>query len=459
MLTVPWALAPVAWLLACRADPAPRPPVDTARTTSTADSETLTPTGPTGIDTDTDVDSGTPTAPTWLDGRLRVDGDVPWGRLGYHLYASSSHLIAAQPGSFDGFPYDADGGHIRWFDPSLHEISATPAGDDFLDGAGAMGLDMGGSPRGTGLLVWHQAIDTADRHVRWWHPDHARSHPISAPWGSDTLAMSIGDIDGDAVDDAVFAQSNRIDKTFERRLYWRLGPLDNDATPVQLDLPHLTFEPPLTGLVGDLPTLDHDHDGQDEVVVALGPHLYLLDDLPGRSSPVHAEDLPLLLDTPNTRAVALTLPSGEPCVVAGDVLRNQRDGAVLLGCEGGQGQPTWQVDGEDTGDWIGAALAVGDLDNDGLDDLIAGAPSSYYGEHRRGKVYVWLGPLDQPPTPDRTLVIHGQRHGDRFGTAVAVLPSPRGNLLAVSAANSSYAVEQGGSIYLLAWDELAELLP
>jgi len=46
--------------------------------------------------------------------------------------------------------------------------------------------------------------------------------------------------------------------------------------------------------------------------------------------------------------------------------------------------------GSDTGEFFGASLATGDLNNDGLDDLIIGAP--HWGNDN-GRVYVYLGSL------------------------------------------------------------------
>ncbi|XP_076245985.1 integrin alpha-9 [Calliopsis andreniformis] len=47
-----------------------------------------------------------------------------------------------------------------------------------------------------------------------------------------------------------------------------------------------------------------------------------------------------------------------------------------------------KVNGSEIGEFFGASLAVGDLDNDGFDDLLVGAP--YWGEDN-GKVYIYLG--------------------------------------------------------------------
>lgn len=47
-----------------------------------------------------------------------------------------------------------------------------------------------------------------------------------------------------------------------------------------------------------------------------------------------------------------------------------------------------KLHGTDIGEFFGASLAVGDLNNDGLDDLLIGAP--YWGDDN-GKVYAYLG--------------------------------------------------------------------
>jgi hypothetical protein len=68
---------------------------------------------------------------------------------------------------------------------------------------------------------------------------------------------------------------------------------------------------------------------------------------------------------------------------------------------------------------LGAALTVGDLDGDGLPELIVGAPGEGDGT-LPGSVYVFAGPLD-PDTrlEDARVVIVGDEPGARAGAAIA----------------------------------------
>ncbi|XP_076177580.1 integrin alpha-8-like isoform X2 [Ptiloglossa arizonensis] len=70
--------------------------------------------------------------------------------------------------------------------------------------------------------------------------------------------------------------------------------------------------------------------------------------------------------------------------------------------------------GTDTGEFFGASLAVGDLNNDGLDDLLIGAP--YWGQDN-GKVYAYFGTLKgQFGT---VVLLYGAIEGAHFGYALA----------------------------------------
>lgn len=105
-------------------------------------------------------------------------------------------------------------------------------------------------------------------------------------------------------------------------------------------------------------------------------------------------------------------------------------GAVLLYKGTSNGPVEWTVlsEADYAGDYttnghFGAALAVLDLDADGIDDLAIGAPGA---SGNAGAVYTFLGSQTDKPTPHRmltqSLAGYTDESGDRFGEALAAGP-------------------------------------
>ena len=79
----------------------------------------------------------------------------------------------------------------------------------------------------------------------------------------------------------------------------------------------------------------------------------------------------------------------------------------------GQGAP---------GDAFGATVVLADLNDDGCDDIIVGAP----GTGGAGRVHVILGAEDGFQTTDGLTLAGGATSGDRFGSSLAIAPNQAG---------------------------------
>ncbi len=144
-----------------------------------------------------------------------------------------------------------------------------------------------------------------------------------------------------------------------------------------------------------------------------------------------------------------------------DLLAGRKRGAVLLfgpftegEREVGEDDATWEQ--EEPDDRAGTALAgLGDLDNDGINDIAIGAPRASQGgmATNLGVVYVLRGPLG-PGTfelADAAIRFHGEEAGDEFGSAVAFgrLTDDGPGDLVVAAPYTDTNGSQSGSIYVI----------
>lgn len=95
-----------------------------------------------------------------------------------------------------------------------------------------------------------------------------------------------------------------------------------------------------------------------------------------------------------------------------------------------QNQPDTRIFGAEAGDGAGFAVATGDVNGDGIDDLLIGAPGAdFEGQTPRadtGAVYIIFGnanfptgTLDLATAGTADVSIFGQRTGDEFGSSIA----------------------------------------
>jgi hypothetical protein len=109
--------------------------------------------------------------------------------------------------------------------------------------------------------------------------------------------------------------------------------------------------------------------------------------------------------------------------------------------------------GEAADDAAGAALAGGDLDGDGIGDLVIGAYGNDAGGARSGAVYVHYGaPSGVVTLTDVDAVLGGEAAGDLAGFAIAVAPDTDGDGyddLLVGAYLEDTAANAAGVVYVL----------
>jgi hypothetical protein len=111
-----------------------------------------------------------------------------------------------------------------------------------------------------------------------------------------------------------------------------------------------------------------------------------------------------------------------------------------------------RVEGETPYDYTGEATAIGDLDGDGQNDLVVGAPGDFSRDVAHGKVMVFLGPLAGVyDRYDADLVFVGEAPGDHVGAAVALGDfDGSGRLdLAIGAPFADGVEENTGQVYIL----------
>jgi hypothetical protein len=95
-------------------------------------------------------------------------------------------------------------------------------------------------------------------------------------------------------------------------------------------------------------------------------------------------------------------------------------GCVYLysGAHGPSGEPDYLIPGQRVGERFGFALAAGDLDDDGCDELIVGAPASSRFGYQFGCVYIFFGLNRLPLQRPHVMLLPGRKRESCFGEVV-----------------------------------------
>lgn len=315
-----------------------------------------------------------------------------------------------------------------FYGPLGHKLRARNAdakitGESALDGLGGA-VSSAGDVNGDGfddLLIGARSNDTRGTQAGRAYLFHG---PLEGVHGAleadaiisgdpfDEMGWSVapaGDVNGDGFDD-VLVGAWMADLVGEAFLF--LGPLDGELTPADADasVTGVTFHEEL----GDAVTAgDLDDDGIPDLVLG------------APRPPVNGAD-------PGSVYVFFG-------PVSGNFAANQADAIVS---------------GETDGDDFGTAVGVGDVNGDGVDDLLVGADQLF--SNGAGKVYVFHGPLAgviSAATADAVLLgeVSNPQEGDLFGQAVASPGDTDGDGLddvLVGAPSNAAGGTRAGRIYL-----------
>jgi len=261
------------------------------------------------------------------------------------------------------------------------------------------------------------------------------------------------DLDGDGQED--LASGSSMVTASEGSILVALGPL---TTTVDHDDADATLKPDTDGSVNwaVLTSTDHDGDGLDELVVG-APYdksydgaVYVIPH--GASGTAYLTDVATLVvrgETTGPRYPGLSLAGGDD--VDGDGLDDlafggHSDAWLVWGNTTGELETTdmpVHIDGDDQ---LGASVALGDFNADGLVDLAVGAPDADPGEVR---IYLngATGTVDAEADADRVIV--GRDEDSAFGWAMVGGVDLSGDSLADLLIGAPYADSQAGYAWLL----------
>ncbi len=154
------------------------------------------------------------------------------------------------------------------------------------------------------------------------------------------------------------------------------------------------------------------------------------------------------------------LRPGKVYVIFGhENLTNQVDTQnVILPLNLAYNQPISEFTGKDTGDQFGVSLSAFDINNDGLDDLLIGAPYAWGPDfYRSGAVYIYFGSRDGLSlNPNYSLYAKSQN--ERFGSAIAgghIISTLTNDIVVGAYLANNEDVKRAGKVYIYKYNNNA----
>ncbi len=392
------------------------------------------------VDEDDAVD-----ASTWY---LDVDADG-YGQDG------STRAACEQPSGYSAGGGDCDDS-VSTVNPGASEICNNGVDDD------CDGLAEGCTPSGDirlsdadALLLGESAADKAGTELCW-----------------------AGDVDGDGLDDLlVGAKLSGAAGIYSGSAYLVLGPVSADASlahayAVVRGETYGDYAGASVAGAGDL-----DGDGYDDLLIGAtgqddgggnaGAAYLLMGPISGELS-LSAADVRFTGEDSGDQAGSSSSAAGDvdgdgfdDVIVGafGSDLGGSNSGAAYLlrgplSVDAGLSAADARLFGESAGDRAGSAVAgAGDVDGDGLDDLLVGAPDSNLGGTGSGAAYLVLGPvsgdLDLGAADARLLGVAPDAAGSSVAGAGDVNDDGYGDLLVGAPENSVGGLEAGAAYLVL----------
>lgn len=384
-----------------------------------------------GIDQDCDASDAGPV----VSSGFRVRGERAYGQAGFSVEIGADVTGDGEPDLLVGAPDEMEPGDMPSIEGRTYVVEMPLVADASLDQAVAVfpsdgGYDTAGrvSPITTDLtgdgqadLLWSaytNSQDSPDGGAAWLFEgpvsgsvtrDRATAHWVGDVSDALGAALASADFDGDGLDEVVIGalRFNR-DVLTPGRVYLYSSPLSGELTPADaeavLDGVYDGDYAGVTVAVGDL-------DGDGRMDIASGAPKA---DVGGA---VYASYAPLggawdavwlgVSEAGNTgkdTTIGDVDGDGRADLVVGAHLASdlyERGGAAYVVTDVGTGthsleEATASIAAERSYEWVGNALAVADLNLDGVGDLVVSAPRDYYSTSGvyPGKAYVFFGPVE-----------------------------------------------------------------